>query len=646
MLQIDLLILKNNIDSVSQLILDTIEFEPSVSSSIADQDQEYWIRENPIEQKKKIAEFQKDADELYKFYQKYPSNNAGSKLENSEISLISIREMLYQYHVKKNLFIDRYSKIKKRREEIAVKIAGLNMFHKAKNDPSKKIDTKDFFCVLGIISSTNFGQLQQEFQHFNGQMFSQGHVSDSQIIFISVPNNQAEQLNKLLEHLYFVNYGLPLEFFGEGEANILKLSFEYNTLNDEEDLLEIEIAKTAPIFMDRYIHIKQYLQQQQRLCDIRNSIRCAGGHVYLLSGWISASEFGSLKKEIEKICGKNFELVVVKAENVKSINTDNIDIPTKLSNPKIIRPFEQLVTTFGIPHYREIDPTPIFACLYVLLYGAMFGDVGQGAVLFLLGVLGLLISKVSFRMIFGLMVWVGLASILFGFLYGSYFGYESAYYSWVPHPLWLSPMHSIDSLLLYAVILGMGIITLSFILGIINCFRMKDWSILIFSHKGLVAFLMYLLLLLMGWQFITNGLVSSYLFWIFGIFTFFLGLERVWEALIYKHGSLKDWWMGFFDMFEFFLSMLTNTLSFVRVGAFALTHAALMAAVFTLRDLAGSNMLAANLIVIIGNIFVIVMEGFIVGIQTLRLEYYEFFMRFFRGTGRIYKPIEHNKKVR
>ena len=94
-------------------------------------------------------------------------------------------------------------------------------------------------------------------------------------------------------------------------------------------------------------------------------------------------------------------------------------------------------------------------------------------------------------------------------------------------------------------------------------------------------------------------------------------------------------------MFEFFLSMLTNTLSFVRIGAFALTHTALMMAIFTLRDLAGGDTFMAYMIVIIGNIFVIGMEGFIIGIQTLRLEYYEFFMRFFRGTGRLFKPIVH-----
>ncbi|MGL4562186.1 MAG: V-type ATP synthase subunit I, partial [Brevinema sp.] len=317
--------------------------------------------------------------------------------------------------------------------------------------------------------------------------------------------------------------------------------------------------------------------------------------------------------------------------------TQEIEVPTKLNNPKIFKPFETLVSLFGIPNYKEIDPTVIFGFLYILMYGAMFGDVGQGLILFLIGLIGFFTKK-DLRLIFGLMLWVGISSTIFGFLYGSYFGYEAAAGYAVPKALWMSPIHNINSILMVTTIFGIGIIMFSYVLGVINFIRMKDWGGLIFSHKGITAFVLYILLLLFGY--LTYAKISLPIIVVMiSVLSLFLGLERIWEALFYKHGSLKDWWMGFFDMFEFYLSLITNTLSFIRIGAFALTHAALMMAVFTLRDLAGGTGLLANITVLFGNIFVIIMEGFIVGIQTLRLEYYEFFLRFFKGTGRKFTPI-------
>ena len=93
---------------------------------------------------------------------------------------------------------------------------------------------------------------------------------------------------------------------------------------------------------------------------------------------------------------------------------------------------------------------------------------------------------------------------------------------------------------------------------------------------------------------------------------------------------------GVFELFEVCLSYFSNTLSFVRVGAFAVSHAAMMEVVLML---AGAEAGTPNwLVVVLGNLFVCGMEGLIVGIQVLRLEYYELFSRFYRGTGREFKP--------
>lgn len=639
MILLDILLLQKDVEDVSKLIIESNFFELSAYSSLASDTENKWSHENTTGKKKLIYDLQKSNQELELFFHPYRTGSLLITNETPAYTIPFMSDTIRQYKTKKDQLEERYYLIKKNKEKVAIKIAGLRMYMDTQRNNKKVIvnESATMYSILGLINISNLSILKQEFSRFNGELLTEGHVNDSEIVFITIPENQKEELTTLLEQLYFINYGLPEEFFGEGIANMMKLGLEYTIICDQEEMLEFEIKKITPIIIDTLDNISDSLKLYAKILEVSHSMKQAG-HFVLLSGWITASKYRELQKKLKTLCGDIFEITVTGTETFRI----EVDIPTKLQNPKIFKPFEQLVTTFGIPNYKEIDPTIIFAGLYVFMYGAMFGDVGQGALLLLCGIFGKLFKKQSnFNMIFGIMIWVGMSSTIFGVLYGSYFGYESTLYAWVPEPLWLSPMHNINTILLYAIFFGIGVISFSYVLGIINAIRMREWDVLIFSHKGLIAFIIYIIVLSMGYMMIKGVTVPISLFYIFGILSLFLGLERIWEALFYGHGSIKDWWMGFFDMFEFFLSMLTNTLSFVRIGAFALTHTALMMAIFTLRDLAGGDTFMAYMIVIIGNIFVIGMEGFIVGIQTLRLEYYEFFMRFFRGTGRLFKPIVH-----
>ena len=640
MILLDILLLQKDVEEVSKLIVESKYFEISAYSSVASETEKQWSHENATGKKKLIADLQKSIQELDLFFTPYRTTPLLVSKDKVAYTIPFMSDTVRQYKTKKDQLEERFYLIKKRKEETAIKIAGLRMHMGTQRKNKKNIINKSetMYSILGLINNTNLSILEQEFRRFDGELLTEGHVNDSEIVFITIPETHREELKTLLEQLYFVNYGLPEEFFGEGTSNMMRLGLDYTIICDQEEMLTAEIQKITPIITDTLDNVSDSLKLYTKMSEVSQSMKQAG-HFVLLSGWIAANKYRQFQKTLSELCSENFEITVTDTETFDI----QVDIPTKLQNPKIFKPFEQLVTTFGTPNYKEIDPTILFAGLYVLMYGAMFGDVGQGALLLIFGILGKLFKKESnFNMIFGLMIWVGTSSTIFGLLYGSYFGYEKlAGYEWVPNALWISPMHNIMTILMYSVIFGVFVISFSYVLGVINAIRMKTWDVLIFSHKGLTAFIIYLIVLGMGYMAVQGIAIPIYLFVIFGVLSLFLGLERIWEALFYGHGSIKDWWMGFFDMFEFFLSMLTNTLSFVRIGAFALTHAALMMAVFTLRDLAGGDTIAAYAIVVFGNIFVIGMEGFIVGIQTLRLEYYEFFMRFFKGTGRIFKPIVH-----
>ncbi len=640
MVLLDILVLQKDIEDVSKLIVEAGYFEPSSHSSVALQTDKQWVQENIAEKKKLISTLLKEALDLKHFFDPQDKFEISDTQKEVLYTIPMMGDTIRQYTLKKIQLEERIERVRKQKEDIAVKMAGLKMHINAK---TKKATTKighseDLYSNFGLITKGNLAILKNEFHRFGGELITEGHVNDLEIIFITIPKENKGELNTLLEQLYFVNYGLPEEFFGEGNSNMMRLGLDFTLICDQEDMIDAEFMKLKPAVLSNIKDILTSLDLYTKISDIRQSMKQAG-HFVLLSGWIAASNFKKFKKDISNLCGENYEITVTDTDAFKVA----VDIPTKLNNPKIFKPFEQLVTTFGMPNYKEIDPTIIFGALYVFMYGAMFGDVGQGAIIFLGGLLGIILGrKSSFGLIFGLMVWVGMSSTIFGAMYGSYFGYEKlAGYDWVPDAIWMSPMHNITDMLLYAILFGVGVISFSYVLGIVNCLRMKDFNGLIFSHKGLTAFVVYIILLSMVYCAVFAIPVPTLLYVVLGLLSLFLGLERVWDALFFGHGSIKDWWMGFFDMFEFFLSILTNTLSFVRIGAFTLTHAALMMAIFTLRDLAGGDTLSAYITIVFGNIFVVVVEGFIVGIQTLRLEYYEFFLRFFKGTGRTFKPIEY-----
>jgi len=163
--------------------------------------------------------------------------------------------------------------------------------------------------------------------------------------------------------------------------------------------------------------------------------------------------------------------------------------PTKLKNNIIFKPFESLVEMYGIPTYNEKDPTPFFALSYMLLFGAMFGDLGQGFVIF---ASGLLLKYIMKNDAFGgILARLGISSMFFGLLYGSVFGNEEI----IEHLL-ISPMDNINTVLISAIVLGILLINISYIYSLLNLYKRRDLEEGIFGREGLAGYLFFLVLIL------------------------------------------------------------------------------------------------------------------------------------------------------
>jgi V/A-type H+-transporting ATPase subunit I len=286
--------------------------------------------------------------------------------------------------------------------------------------------------------------------------------------------------------------------------------------------------------------------------------------------------------------------------------------PQVLVNPRWVRPFELFAKAFGVPGSDESDPTPLLAIVVPLMFGYMFGDVGQGLVFVALGLWLMPRFEIA-----RLLVVAGASAALFGLLFGSLFGVEGV----VP-ALWLHPLQHPLLVLGVPLVFAVGLLSLGQLLaglGALRRGRLGEWLAV-----DLGFLVLYLGLVLM--------LVRPSLGWLalLGLAWHLLGAFAIARGFL---GSLA----AIAHLLENAMQLLTNTLSFARVGAFALAHSALSLAVVTMAESAPDW--AWLPVMLLGNLIILALEGLVVSIQTTRLILFEFFNRFLRGTGRIFRPL-------
>lgn len=367
---------------------------------------------------------------------------------------------------------------------------------------------------------------------------------------------------------------------------------------------------------------------------------------FLLTGWIPADREKDVSRRLDELNTVKYTFDSAETEDILRHSP-----PVKLKNHKLFRPFEYLVEIYGLPNYDEADPTPLVAITYVLLYGIMFADLGQGLCISLIG--WWMYRKKNMRLGKAL-VPCGFASAVFGTLFGSAFGFEHALDPFYKAVFGLSqkPISVMDSgttnIIIYSAIgMGMALVIIAILSNIYSSMRRHDYTSGIFGPNGIAGLVFYASIvfgfggqLLLGWNIIN----TAYILFFFIIPIIFMYFREILGGLAERNPDWKpESWSDYivqniFEIFEFLLSFLTNTISFIRVGAFVLVHAGMMMVVFMLADMSGGG-IGAAIAILIGNIFVLCLEGLLVGIQSLRLEFYEMFSRFYDGNGRPFTPV-------
>ena len=441
---------------------------------------------------------------------------------------------------------------------------------------------------------------------------------------------------KLLDSLYFKEFSLQqmaASLAGDPSEELAKRIANHGKAIEG---LKKAAGNVLGSDRERMEHLYASIYTMQRVYDLCRGRGELSG-LYLLTGWIPEDTLARTRGVLEKEAPKT----AIHIEEIGEMPFTGIRVPTLLQNLPLVRAFQDVVSLYSLPAYGEMDPSFFVAVSFCLFFGFMFGDVGHGLVLAVGATLfqrrGILSKSMG-----TVLKSAGTASVIFGFLYGSVFGIEGL----VP-TLWISPMEDMNRLLAVSIGVGVAVITLGMVLNMIACYRSRDFGRMLFDGRGLAGVVLYLSLAGAGYAAMTGASLPGPPWAAWALPAALLAvivLRDVLARVLLKqqtHGE-ESGGLYAFEVLHNLMSFLSNTASFVRLAAFALNHVGLSLAVMMLSDMVRNlpgGVLFKVVLLVTGNVVIVGLEGLIVFIQTLRLEYYEFFSKFYRGGGRAFRPV-------
>jgi len=517
-------------------------------------------------------------------------------------------------------------------------------------------NSKYLYSIAGTMPADQVNRLETSLARIPYTFFKLRDDAKKPLVWLFGPRSNSDVIDRAARSSFLTPLTLPDNFDGTPAQVVKQLSTAIDASKQKMAELDRELAKLADVHKKDLYQLWYEVHAQRVMAD---AIARFGQlrHTYIVVGWVPSTDVDALTQQLKKV---SKEILV---EAIPAGRTGhNSNAPVALGNPGFLGAFETLVNTYSRPRYEEIDPTALIAITFPVLYGAMFGDVGHGLVLMLIGLF--LTRKTTLG---GLLVACGFMGMIFGFLFGSIFGFEEI----LPHHpffgqfFWISPIHDVLGILQVAIGAGIVLLITAHVLNMYNAARSRDWGRFFFDSNGLAGLVLYLSFLVLlgsvaaglftGESFLPGFLLEvgrigpvvtiAQILFIVGIFLATIFSHPLQHWMHDGHFVVEGGW-GMFavqsaaEVLEKFISMLSNTLSYVRVGAFAIVHAGFTGAVFVIARLAGAEgTIPYWIVVVLGNLFVIGLEGFIVTIQTMRLHYYEFFSKFFLGGGSEYQPL-------
>ena len=465
-----------------------------------------------------------------------------------------------------------------------------------------------------------------------------------------------------LKEAGFTELQVPKDFKGIPDEVLLTL--ERNKTEAAAALEEIQTERRnfAETHKDELYRLLQIYSIGSQIYSVENSLESTE-FVYRITGWIPAFLIRKVMKDLDELTQSRAGIREFLPTEVPSVISGQEKVPVQVKHGKIVSNFERMIFSYGSPLYGTIDPTPFVALFFTVLFGIMFGDAGQGLCFLLIGILCCLkkIKISGWEKFGGIFCCIGISSTIMGLLTGEFFANETLlrpFALWVtglfgtPHAPILHMMPSSDPASItrmfaffgFTISIGFIINSCGLIINIINQFSLRRIGKALFGKTGIsgAVFFWYVIIFAVRVA-LFNHAPAAYDWVIISVSLFLTACSEIFQRLvdgerpILENGLFSAVIGAVVEIIEVISSYLSNTVSFVRVGAFALAHAVLGYIINTFVELApGAGGIA---VAILGNAIVVVLEGMIVAIQVVRLQYYEFFSKFFSETGREFKPF-------
>ena len=484
--------------------------------------------------------------------------------------------------------------------------------------------------------------------------------SKSRILAASSKKGRFALDSELKKH-NFVNMEVPEDFKGIPDDVLEALKKQKEDSDEKLKGYEDQRKNFCDTHKDVIYDLLGKLSLASQVCATENKLE-ATKLVYRITGWIPLVDAEKVLKGLQEITEGRIAIREYKPEEVPSVVKGKEKVPVELKHGKFVSSFKRMIFSYGSPVYGTVDPTPFVALFFTILFGIMFGDAGQGLIFLLVGILmACKVIKVGgwnkFAPIF---MAIGCTSMIMGILTGEFFANETLLIpvsrfltglfgeprDQILHMMPSSDPHSILNMFKFfgfSVAVGFLINSTGLIINIINNIYKKHPGRALFGKNGLcgAVFFWYVIIFVVR-IFLFKHEIHMYDWIVIGVSLFGAAFGEPFERLldgerpVLENGFGSALISGVVELIEVIIGYMSNTISFLRVGAFAFAHAVLGYIIAKMCEIAPAA--GAVLILIVGNAIVVVLEGMIVAIQVIRLQYYEFFSKFFNETGREFKP--------
>lgn len=669
---IELMVLKEDISSVLEFIgkRETFQFQNKVhdinnhtNNAVDDTEESYESDETQIL-------FNTDCH----YYEELKKAEVflGFKSENINLKNYSVPDSESRTQV--NKFITSYKQLE---NEIAEVTQSLEKEHDAYNEAKafsnlqisySELEHLSFLSMkIGKIAPENYENLKNALTD-NCVVVSLG--DDNSRILVASSKKGRFAMDTELNRFGFVQLEIPKDFQGVPQEVLDGLQKKITESEKKLEELNIEKANFAETHKKIFSELLGTFTIGVQIAELQKNLESTE-LVYRITGWIPSSESDIYMTELDNITGGRIAIREYNPFEVPDVVSGKEQVPVKLTHGKFVKSFERMIFSYGSPLYGTIDPTPFVALFFTLLFGIMFGDCGQGLVFVLAGILMAkkVINVGGWNKFAPIFMAIGISSSIMGLLTGEFFSNETLlepFAEWVtglfgnPHAPILSLMPSSDPSSLkamfgvFGVAVGIGFIinSIGLIINIVNNIILKKYGDAFFGKNGLAGtlFFWYVIVLVLR-IFLFNHSIQIFDVIILGITLFLAAFSEPFKNLlngkrpVFNNGFGTFLISGIVEIIEIISGYLSNTISFVRVGAFALSHAVLDFLILMLTNMCGGEgSFAGILILILGNAIIIVLEGMIVAIQVIRLQYYEFFSKFFHENGKEFKPYKFEIK--